>query len=132
MSNALYPAAKEDFLRGNLNLVSNTINVSLVSNTYTFSAGHTSRADVPNNAIIDTATLVGKSVANGVFDATDITYITVTGNTVSSVLIFHDTGDQSTSRLIGYVDTANGLPITPTGLNITLQFSNLANRIFTL
>ena len=132
MANALYPAAKEDFLSGNLNLASNTITVALVSNTYTFSAGHLSRADVPNTSIISTVNLASKSVANGVFDATDPVFPTVSGNTVTSILIYHNTGTQSTSRLIGFVDTATGLPLVPAGLDITIQFSNLANKIFTL
>jgi hypothetical protein len=35
-------------------------------------------------------------------------------------------------RLIAYIDTATGLPVTPNGQNITVSFDNGSNRIFKL
>lgn len=140
MSNQLYLAAKEDILSGNLNLASNTITVALVSNThYTFSSGHTARSDVSNSAIIAYNNLTNQSVTDGVFDADDVTFANVPSGTVTDIILYHNTGDaenngadQSSSRLLGYIDTAIGFPLTASNTTITVEFSNLANKIFTL
>lgn len=133
MSNQLYPKAKEDFLGASLNLSSNTIKILLIdTGVYTFSSGHTSRANVPNTAVVSTATLANKTITSGVFDADDATFTTVTGANCEALIIMHDTGVQSTSRLIAYIDTATGLPILPNGGDITVRFSSGASKIFAL
>jgi len=47
-------------------------------------------------------------------------------------LIFQDTGVQSTSRLIAYIDSATGLPILPNGGDISVAFSSGSSKIFAL
>jgi hypothetical protein len=83
-------------------------------------------------AVIGTpATLTNKTVTEGVFDADDVTFSSVTGNQVTRILLYQDTGTASTSPLIALFDTAAaGLPITPNGGNITIAWSNDAARIF--
>ena len=42
-------------------------------------------------------------------------------------------GTESTSNLIAYMDTGmTGLPVTPNGGDITVQWANTSNRIFKL
>lgn len=133
MANALYPKAKEAFLSGALNLVSNTISIALVdTGVYTYSSSHQYRSDVSNSAVISSTTLSNKSVTNGVFDADDATFSSVTGANCEALLIFQDTGTQANSRLIAYIDSATGLPILPNGGDITVVFSNGSNKIFSL
>lgn len=133
MSNQLYPRAKQDFLGAGLNLSSNTIKILLIdTGVYTFSTSHTARSDVPNTAVVSTATLANKTITNGVFDADDATFTTVTGANCEALIIMHETGTQSTSRLIAYIDTATGLPILPNGGDITVRFSSGASKIFAL
>jgi hypothetical protein len=133
MSNQLYPKAKEDFLGGSLNLTSNTIIIALIdTDVYTFNTSHTSRADVPNTAVVSTDTLAGKTITNGVFDADDANFSTVSGANCEALILFHNTGSQATSRLIAYIDTATGLPILPNGGDITVRFSSGASKIFAL
>jgi hypothetical protein len=69
------------------------------------------------------------SVAAGVFDADNVTFSAVTGNSVESVNLLKDTGVTSTSDLIAYFDTAAGLPVTPNGGDITVTWA--AGGIFT-
>lgn len=69
------------------------------------------------------------TVAAGVFDADNITFSAVSGNSVESVNILKDTGTASTSDLIAYFDTATGLPVTPNGGDITVTWA--AGGIFT-
>lgn len=134
MANALYSKAKEKFLSGALNMGSDTIKIVLVDTAdYTYSAAHEFLSSVAEAARVKTSdALTGKSVTNGVFDADDVTLATVTGDVSEALIIFKDTGDAATSPLIAYIDTATGLPITPNGGNIIIQWDNGANKIFAL
>jgi hypothetical protein len=133
MANILYPKGKENFLAGNINLSSNTIKVVLVDLAdYTYSAAHDALDDIPAGARVATATLANKTITNGVFDADDPTFTTVTGDQSEALAIYKDSGTESTSWLIALIDTATGLPITPGGGNITVVFDNGANKIFAL
>lgn len=140
MSNQLYPKAKEDFLAGNLNLSSNTVTIALIdTDVYTFSSSHEDRADIQNTAVISTTDLASKTITSGVFDAADATFTSVTGANAEALILYHNTGDaendgtdQSTSRLIAYIDTATGLPILPNGGDITVRFSDGVSKIFAL
>ena len=133
MSNALYSKAKEAFLNGSINMVANTIIISLVdTGVYTHSATHQFRNEVANSAVISSATLANKTITNGVFDADDATFSSVTGANCEALLIFQDTGIQSTSKLIAFIDSATGLPILPNGGDISVAFSSGASKIFAL
>jgi hypothetical protein len=133
MANAIYPKAKEQFLQAGINMSSATIKVALVdTGTYTYSAAHEFLSSV--SGIVGTAqTLGSKAFTNGVFDAADVTFPAVTGNTAEALLIYVDTGVAGTSRLILFQDTGvTGLPVTPNGGDINLVFDNGANKIFAL
>jgi hypothetical protein len=133
MANALYSKAKEAFLNGSINMVANTITIALVdTGVYTYSATHQFRNEVSNSAVISSTSLANKTIANGVFDADDATFSSVTGANCEALLIFQDTGIQTTSRLIAYIDSATGLPILPNGGDITVAFSSGSSRIFAL
>lgn len=60
--------------------------------------------------------------SGGQFKADNVTWATVasSANQAGAVVLIHDTGTASTTRLIGYIDTYLGLPITPNGLDIRL------------
>ena len=133
MANALYPKAKEAFLNADIDLAADTIKISLIdTGEYTYASTHQYRSDVANAAVISTATLTNKTTANGVFDADDALFTSVTGSNDEALIIFQDTGVQSTSRLIAYIDSATGLPILPNGGDITVAFSSGSNKIFSL
>ena len=133
MANALYSKAKEAFLNGSINMVANTITIALVdTGVYTYSATHQFRNEVSNSAVISSTTLANKTITNGVFDADDATFSSVTGANCEALLIFQDTGIQTTSRLIAYIDSATGLPILPDGGDISVAFSSGSSKIFAL
>jgi hypothetical protein len=76
--------------------------------------------------------LTGKTigtVAAGVFDADNVTFTAVSGNSVESVNLLKDTGSGATSDLIAYWDTGTGLPVTPNGGDITVTWN--ASGLFT-
>jgi hypothetical protein len=133
MANSLYLKAKESFLNGSINMVANTITIALVdTGVYTYSSSHQFRNEVANNAVISSTTLTNKTITNGVFDADDATFSSVTGANCEALLIFQDTGIQTTSRLIAYIDSATGLPILPNGGDISVAFSSGSSKIFAL
>jgi hypothetical protein len=133
MANQLYPKAKEDFISGNIDLTTDTIKIVLVDTAdYTFDSAHEDLADVAAGGRVATATLGSKTVTSGVFDAADATFSNVTGDQAEALIIYKDSGVEATSRLIAYIDTATGLPITPGGGDITVAFSDGANKIFAL
>lgn len=134
MANALYAKAKEALLSGLIDLTSDTIKATLLdASDYTPDlAAHDFLDDVPSGARVATVTLAGKSVTGGVFDASDPTFSSVTGDECEYILIWQDTTVEGTSRLIALIDTATGLPITPNGADINVVWDNGANKIFAL
>ncbi len=133
MANTLFPKGKEKFLSAALNLSSDTIKAVLVKSSYTYSASHEFLSDLGANTIGTAQTLASKTITNGVFDAADITFPTVTtGNTVNAVAIYKDTGVAGTSPLIDYIDTVTGLPLTTSGADVDIQWDSGAYKIFSL
>ena len=54
----------------------------------------------------------GKTIVGRVIDADDVVLSSVTGNESEALVLYQDTGSAATSRLLIYVDTATGLPVT--------------------
>ncbi|TXH58748.1 MAG: hypothetical protein E6Q97_01370 [Desulfurellales bacterium] len=135
MASVVYKSAKQKFLSGTLDLTSLTLKAVLIDTAdYTFSAAHDFLDDVPSGARVGTPqTLASKTVTDGVFDAADITFTSVTGDQCEAIIIYEDSGSEATSDLICYIDTAaSGLPVTPNGGNINVAWDNGANKIFAL
>lgn len=135
MANALYAKGREGFLDGSIDWDTHTIKCVLVDAAdYTVNLStHDNLDDVPSGARVGTAqTLASKTVTDGVADAADVTFTAVTGDPSEAIVIWKDTGTESTSRLIAYIDTATGLPVTPNGGDITIAWDNGANKIFKL
>lgn len=135
MSDALYAKAKEAFLSGLIDLVNDTIKCVLVDGAdYTpLLNADEFLEDVAAGARVGTPqTLASKTVTAGVFDAADVTFTAVSGDECEYILIYQDTGDEATSRLIALIDSASGLPVNPSGDNIVIQWSSGASKIFAL
>jgi hypothetical protein len=135
MANALYTKFKEGLLNGDFDLNANDVRAILVDLAdYTLDiATHNALDDVPAGARAATATLTTESITDGVFDADDATFTAVpTGDICEAVILYKHTGTESTSLLMAYIDTATGLPVTPNGGNIVVQWDNGANKIFKL
>jgi hypothetical protein len=132
MANAIYPKAKEKFLDALIDIPSDTIKIALIdTGTYTYNSADEFWSSA-SSAIVGTAeTLASKTITNGVFDAADVTFTSVSGVSVEALIIYKDTGSAATSPLIMYIDVAaSGLPVTPNGNNIDVQFN--ASGIFAL
>lgn len=135
MANALYDSGREKFLTAAINWTSDTIKVYLIdSGAYTVSAStHDFLDDVAaGSRIAGPQTLGSKTATGGAADAADVTFTAVSGVSIEAILIYMDTGSEATSALIAYIDTATGLPITPNGGDIIVQWDNGTNKIFKL
>lgn len=137
MANALYKKGKEGFLDGSINWINDNIKAVLVdTGTYTVDlTNHNDLADIPSGARVATsANLASKSATNGVADAADLTFTSVSGATVEAVVLYQDTGTASTSRLIAYIDQQGGSPLsfTPNGGDLSITWSNSSTKIFEL
>lgn len=133
MANTLYDYARQRFLEAQLNWTSDTIKVILVdTGAYTPNTStHQYLSDVSGSArIAGPVTLTSKSTAGGAADAADCTFTAVTGASIEAIIIYKDSGTESTSPLIAYIDTATGLPITPNGGDIIVTWDNGTNKIF--
>ena len=76
--------------------------------------------------------LASKTITAGVFDAADITDTAQSGDQYESLVIYEASGVETTSDLIAFIDTATGLPFTPSGGDVTIQWDSGANKIFKL
>lgn len=133
MASVWYPHGLNGALRGEIDLINHDIRAIMVTSSYTQSNAHDYLDDVPSGNRVHTASaLANKTVAvsgNTVtFDADDLTYTNVTGNTVVAVVIYRHTGTESTSRLLMYLELTSS--VTPNGGDITLQWN--ANGLGTI
>ena len=121
----MYTAAKVLLLKGDIDLENDTIKVALIDVAdYTFSAAHDFWDDALAGAVGTPQALTSKTFTSGVFDAADATIPTVSGDPCEALILYKDTGDPATSPLIAYLDTGvTGLPVTPNGGNITVQWN---------
>lgn len=133
MANTLYDAARKRFLEAQINWMTDTIKVYLVdTGAYTPVVGtHEYLSDITTSArIAGPVTLTSKTTTGGAADAADITFTSVSGTSIEAIVIYSDTGTESTSPLIAFIDTATGLPITPNGGDIIVTWDNGTNKIF--
>lgn len=133
MANTLYDYCRQRFLEAQINWMTDTVKVILVSTSaYTpQTAVHQYLADIPISArIAGPVTLTAKATTGGAADAADCTFTSVSGATINAIVIYKDTGTEATSPLIAYIDTATGLPITPNGGDIIVTWDNGVNKIF--
>ena len=135
MANALYSKAKESFLSGALNLTSlNLKDVAVDAADYTVNlATHQYLSDIAAGGRVATSgNLASKTVTLGVFDAADIEFAGFTGDQFEALVIYNDTTVAATSNLIAYIDTATGLPFTPSGGPVIIRWDDGVSKIFAI
>jgi hypothetical protein len=131
--NLIYPKYKEAILQAAPNSsLAGTVKAYLAdTGNYTYNGAHQFLTDLPLIARVGSAvTLASKTFVNGVFDAADISFLTVAGPNVEALILAIDTGVDATSRLVAYIDSAQGLPFSPSGVDQPVVWS--ASGIFAL
>lgn len=147
MANQLFDQGRRGFLDGSIDWDTAVIKAALVR-------GYTSANITTTHSVMSDVTAIGTIVATspaltnkttnspvgGVADADDVTWATVAaGAAIPTIIIFQSsavTGGADVAstlqRLIAFIDTATGLPVTPNGGDITAVWSSGADRIFRL
>ncbi|HUU63137.1 MAG TPA: hypothetical protein VMX96_04360 [Dehalococcoidia bacterium] len=135
MANMLYEKARQGFLDGSIDWDTDDIRAILIDTAdYTVDLdAHDNLDDIPAGArVAVSGSLTGKTVVDGVADADDVTFSAVTGDQCEAIVLYKHTGVESTSRLIAYIDSATGLPVTPNSGDIEVQWADGASKIFKL
>lgn len=135
MTSGMYDLGRKKFADADIDWLLDTIKVVLVDAAdYTVNlTTHEFLSDVPVGARVKTSgALTGKNSDAGVLDASDLLITSVSGDEFEAVVLFKDTGDPATSPLIAYIDSGTGLPFTPVGTDIMIQWSSGAYRILKL
>ena len=132
MANALYDLGRESFLKGEISWSADNIKAVLVDNAdyvVNLATDQFLSDIIAGGRVATSVNFTAKTTVAGAADAADITFTAVTGDISESLVIYQDSGVEGTSRLIAYIDTATGLPVTPNGGDIQVQWSA---PIFTL
>jgi hypothetical protein len=132
MANALYDKGREGILDGTIAVSSSNIKCLFATSSYTVNLSTHQFVSDLTNIVVRSGNFASKTETGGVFDAADITFTAVTGSACAFIIGYYDTGTDSTARLIFYIDTATGLPVTPNGGDITISWDNGSNKIFKL
>lgn len=136
MSNFIYNKTKESILNGNINMSTADIRVLFLKDTY-----------FPNvnfdEYILDIApedisqrSIQLQNVTNilGVIDADDLLNYSYNGHAFKALALYENTGSDSTSRLIAYIDTSVGLPFSGSeeALPLSIIWDNGINKIISI
>lgn len=133
MADVLYDKGREAFLNGDIDFSTDDIRVYLIdTDDYTFSAAHQYLSSVAAAARVAYGTLSSKSSTSGIADAADVVLSSVTGDVCEALILAQWDGSDSTSQLIAYMDSPTGLPVTPNGTDITIEWDAGSNKIFKL
>lgn len=125
MSNVLYPIGKKAILDGEVDLLDDTIKVALLdTDTVAYSAAHDFYDDISAGVVGTPVALASKTTTGGEFDAADVTFTSVSGDSCEALVIYKDSGSAATSQLIAYLDSGNGIPYTPDGGDIKVVWQS--------
>lgn len=145
MSNQLFDNARRSFLRGTIiwgstsgSIAGDTIKAMLIANTASLAA-QVFVADFTSVIVVRSGAFTTKEDTNGAASADNVTFASVTtgmlpsgATSVGAIVIYKDTGTDSTSPCIAWIDSATGLPIVPNGGDIIVTWDTGANKIFKL
>jgi hypothetical protein len=116
MASVIYNSFKRDIMNGAIDLDTDTINVMLVTSSYTVDIdSHTKRSDITNevvgagyssggSALASKAVTVDNTDNEGVFDAADLAWTTSTITARGAVLYKARGGASSADELICFID----------------------------
>ena len=135
-ANGLVPFARNEFLIGDLDWVVDLMKIILIDeaddvpdDTEDFYSNIAAAArvgtltEITSRATPDTV---------GAADGADTTLSSVTGDVSEGVVGIYDTTVEATSPMVFYIGSATGLPVTPNGGDITVQWQATSPYIFKL
>lgn len=131
MANAIYPLYKQALLDADADVDIDDGTVKVALSTASYNSANQFYSSVSASTVGTPQTIANTTVTNGLFDGDDVTFTSVTGSTVTALIIYIETGNPATSRLVAFIDTGvTNLPVTPNGGNISITWN--ASGIFQL
>lgn len=119
MSSQLYPNARELFLTGQLSWLGGTIKALLLPESYNFDPTDVNLEDIfAGVRVAVSAAITGRTADNGVANCDPIEFgLLVDSRLVSKLILFKDTGNETTSTLIAFIDSTElfGTPLDLVG-----------------
>lgn len=136
MSNFIFTKCKNSLLTGDINFLSDSIKVIAVNENYIPSENEDEFvSDIESSSIIFRSdSLSAKTISQGSLDASDLQISNYDGSSFYAIVMYVDTGNDATSRLISYIDTATGLPFEGVNAeaNVTIIWNDDSNKIISL
>lgn len=97
-------------------------NIKILFYSSSFNNAHEFVSDLTGGSIIArSGNLASKTSASGVFDAADITVTAVSGSAFAAVILYKDSGVDSSSPLVAWFDVAS---FTPNGGDVSVIFNS--------
>lgn len=136
MSNFIYSKIKQSLIDREIDIVVDNLKVLLVNNTYVPNQNVDEFVSDISASAIKARSSALQNVTNilGVLDADDIIIASYPGDAFNALVIYVDTGSDSTSNLVAYIDDSSGLPFAGVGTTIplTIAWSNGPTKIIAL
>lgn len=134
MANALFDSARQLFLEGALNWKTDPIYVALIdTGKISVNLQAHNKYNTYQGAVVGSSVqLTNKKTDGGAADADDVTFQSVSGDSVEALLLYKQGVPEGNGDLIAWIDSASGLPIIPNGGDIIVTWDNGNNKIFKL
>ncbi len=144
MVRALYDGGREGFLAGDIDWDTHEFRVILIDEfDYAVDlAAHRTLDAIPAAArVAVSGPITGKTVAAGVADGDNVTFVAVTGDQAEALVIYQHALSaggaalaETAARLVAYInETSNAsLPVTPDGRDIKVVWQDADPKIFKL
>lgn len=135
MASGMYENGVREIMRGNVDLINDTISALLVSASYAPDLSvDTVLSDIPEAARLSDVELTGNTIDVATFRADDATFNSVSSDLdpVVAVVLFKNSGAYSTSALLTYIDNASEFPIAPDDTDIIISWDTGSDGIFSL
>jgi hypothetical protein len=138
MATFWYNKGREGFADGSIPWLSSDIRYALIDVGQYNPASTSSHkfisdvTGVSSTAIIQrtSAAATSKDCTDGILDSADPVFSAVaSGKTVGAWLVYANSGSDSSSRLVAFVDNSSGLPFATNGGDVTIQLDNGANKL---
>lgn len=127
MSNALYAKGRQGFLDGQIDYSNDDIRVQLVKSTYTVNlTTHQYLSDIASGDRVALSWPLANKTSTGGSAGADpavFTAVLAAAGAGAFAVVLQNTGDAATSRLIAYLDTLTGLPVTANGGDIKITWN---------
>lgn len=137
MANGFYQHGMKHWARGNIAWIADASPTSGENDAFRITLVDTAdyTVNLSSHEFRDTGTITAAAqeetsgllvltdaAADGVCDASDVTFVGTTGDTCEGILLYQDEGAAASDRLLLWWDTASGLPVTLGG-DVTVQWN---------